>query len=195
MWAYSRIDTVREKYLELFKKAGNNWLALGVEAGNQMVRKEVAKGSFKDINIREVVSEIHQYDINIISNYIFGFPDDTQETMQQTLDLALELNTEMANMYTCQALPGSPLYYEAKLNGWELPSTFSGYSFLSYDSNPLRTKHCTAAEVLRFRDDAWTTYFSNPAYLDVVEKRFGAAERQNVIDMSKLKLKRKILGD
>jgi anaerobic magnesium-protoporphyrin IX monomethyl ester cyclase len=195
MWAYSRIDTVREKYLELFKKAGINWLALGVEAGNQMVRKEVAKGSFKDINIREVVSEIHQYDINIISNYIFGFPDDTQETMQQTLDLALELNTEMANMYPCQALPGSPLYYEAKLNGWELPSTFSGYSFLSYDSNPLRTKHCTAAEVLRFRDDAWTTYFSNPAYLDVVEKRFGAAERQNVIDMSKLKLKRKILGD
>jgi len=34
--------------------------------------------------------------------------EDNMETMQQTLDLALELNTEMANMYPCQALPSSP---------------------------------------------------------------------------------------
>ena len=35
--------------------------------------------------------------------------------MQQTLDLALELNTEHANFYPCQALPGSPLYTQAKI--------------------------------------------------------------------------------
>ena len=34
--------------------------------------------------------------------------------MQETLDLALDLNTEHANFYPCQALPGSPLYLEAK---------------------------------------------------------------------------------
>ena len=32
MWSYSRIDTVRPAYLDLFKKAGIDWLALGVEA-------------------------------------------------------------------------------------------------------------------------------------------------------------------
>jgi radical SAM superfamily enzyme YgiQ (UPF0313 family) len=193
MWAYSRIDTVRPKYLDLFKRAGIGWLALGVEAGNQAVRREVSKGSFKDINIREVAREIREADVNIISNYIYGFPDDTHETMQQTLDLALELNTEMANMYPCQALPGSPLYHEAKQNGWPLPTNYEGYAFLSYESQPLPTKHLSAAEVVRFRDDAWQTYFTNPDYLNLVERKFGRAQRMNVEDMAKVPLPRQLL--
>ena len=114
MWSYSRIDTVQAHYLDLFKRAGIGWLALGVEAANQTIRQEISKGSFKDVNIRLVTKAIREHDINIIANYIFGFPDDTHETMQQTLDLALELNTEMANMYPCQALPGIPLPCRAR---------------------------------------------------------------------------------
>jgi radical SAM superfamily enzyme YgiQ (UPF0313 family) len=166
-----------------------------VEAGNQLVRQEVSKGSFKEVNIREVCKTIGEADIRIISNYIFGFPEDTLATMQETLDLALELNTEMANMYPCQALPGSPMYHQAKQNGWALPDSYEGYAFLSYESQPLPTKYASAAEVLRFRDQAWQTYFTNPAYLDLVGKQFGATERQNVEHMATIQLKRKILGD
>lgn len=195
MWAYSRVDTVRTSYLDLFQKAGINWLALGIEAGNQKVRHEVSKGSFKEVNIRDVCSSVRATGMNVISNYIFGFPDDDQETMRETLNLALELNTEMANMYPCQALPGSPMYHAAKRNGWKLPDSYGGYAFLSYDSEPLPTKHLSAAEVLKFRDEAWQTYFSNPAYLNLVEVKFGARERKNVEDMTKIRLRRKILGD
>ncbi|MCP5196306.1 MAG: B12-binding domain-containing radical SAM protein [Gammaproteobacteria bacterium] len=195
MWTYSRVDTVRREVLDLFKQAGVNWLALGVEAGNQLVRQEVSKGTFKEINIRDVCKAIRNADINIISNYIFGFPDDTLSTMQETLDLAVELNTEMANMYPCQALPGSPMYHLAKKNGWLLPDSYEGYAFLSYESQPLPTKYLTSAEVLRFRDDAWRAYFTNPAYLDLVERKFGAQERNNVEDMARIHLKRKLLGD
>jgi anaerobic magnesium-protoporphyrin IX monomethyl ester cyclase len=195
MWTYSRIDTVREDYLSLFKKAGVNWLALGVEAGNQVVRQEVSKGSFQEVNIRKVCRQINDADINIISNYIFGFPDDNLKTMQETLDLALELNTEMANMYPCQALPGSPMHTMAKKNGWALPDSYEGYGFLAYETQPLPTKHLTPAEVLKFRDEAWKTYFTNPAYLKLIERRFGLQERKNINDMSAIPLKRKILGD
>jgi radical SAM superfamily enzyme YgiQ (UPF0313 family) len=195
MWTYSRIDTVRPQYLEKFRKAGINWLALGVEAGNQTVRREVSKGSFQDVNIREVIKTVRASGLYVISNYIFGFPEDTHETMQQTLDLALELNTEMANMYPCQALPGSPLYYTAKANGWKLPSSPSGYGFLSYDSEPLPTKHLSAAQVLKFRDEAWRTYFTNPTYLKSVEDTFGPLQRKNVEAMASIRLKRKLLGD
>lgn len=133
--------------------------------------------------------------MNIISNYIFGFPDDTLETMKETLDLAMELNTEMANMYPCQALPGSPLYYLAQRNGWKLPKTYTGYGFLSYDSEPLPTKYATASDVLKFRDAAWQKYFTNSAYLELVETKFGITERANVEAMAKIPLRRKLLGD
>ena len=195
MWAYSRVDTVRDDKLTLFKQAGINWLALGIEAGNQMVRQEVSKGSFKDVNIRDVCHLVQSSDINIISNYIFGFPEDTIETMQETLNLALELNTEMANMYPCQALPGSPIHQEALRSGWALPTSYEGYAFLSYEAQPLPTRNCSAQEVLRFRDQAWNTYFTHPSYLKLVENKFGPAQRMNVEAMARVKLKRQLLGD
>ena len=29
MWAYARVDTVRHEYIDLFRRAGINWLASG----------------------------------------------------------------------------------------------------------------------------------------------------------------------
>jgi len=194
-WSYARVDTVRDQYLELFRTAGVRWLGIGIESGDQVIRTAVSKGSFKVVNIRDVVRCIQAADINVGANYIFGFPDDTMETMYRTLDLSLELCTEFANFYPCQALPGSGLYKFAKANGWKLPDTFAGFGFLSYESEPLPTRHLTPAQVLEFRDAAWHSYFSHPPYLDLVERKFGAQQRRNVEEMAKVKLKRKLLGD
>jgi radical SAM superfamily enzyme YgiQ (UPF0313 family) len=195
MWAYARIDTIRSDQLELFKKAGINWLCLGIEAGNQDVRLDIEKGRFQDVNIRDVVKMAQDHGIEILGNYIFGFPSDTKDTMQQTLSLAMELNTAHANFYACQALPGSPLYFSAKAAGWELPNAFEEYAFLSYECKPLPTHHLSAAEVLRFRDEAWHRYFSNPNYLAMLAQKFGPDRRQNVEQLSQIHLKRRLLGD
>jgi radical SAM superfamily enzyme YgiQ (UPF0313 family) len=195
MWSYSRVDTVRPPHLELFRKAGVRWLCLGIEAGNQDVRREISKGRFQEVNIREAVRQVHDSGIDVLGNYMFGLPDDNQETMQQTLDLAMELNTAHANFYPCQALPGSPLHYLALRKGWKLPDSYEGYAFLSYECQPLPTKYLAAAEVLRFRDNAWHKYFSRPEYLDLVERKFGIEQRRNVEELTKIRLKRKLLGD
>jgi radical SAM superfamily enzyme YgiQ (UPF0313 family) len=47
MWSYTRVDTVRERYLELFRKAGIEWLGVGIEAGSREIRREVSKGTFQ----------------------------------------------------------------------------------------------------------------------------------------------------
>jgi radical SAM superfamily enzyme YgiQ (UPF0313 family) len=138
---------------------------------------------------------VQSYDIKILGNYIFGFPEDTIDTMQETLDLAMELNTEHANFYPCQALPGSPLYFYAQKQGWDLPKRFEEFAFLSYECKPLPTKTLSAKEVLRFRDEGWGKYFSNPAYLNMISNKFGDQAKNNVINLSNVKLKRELLGD
>jgi radical SAM superfamily enzyme YgiQ (UPF0313 family) len=195
MWSYTRVDTVRERYLELFRSAGIEWLAVGIEAGNRSVRREVSKGTFEIEDIGSVVRLIQSSGINVAANYIFGFPEDNFETMQQTLDLAIELNTEMANMYPCQALPGSPIYLQAKNYGWDLPKSFEGYAFLSYESSPLPTKFVSAADVLRFRDNAWKVYHTNSSFLNLIQSKFGEIPRKNIEELTKIRLRRKLLGD
>jgi anaerobic magnesium-protoporphyrin IX monomethyl ester cyclase len=196
MWAYSRIDTAtKPKMLELVRKAGVKWLCLGIESADQKVRLEVTKGKFKDIDIRDVVQGVHDADIEIMANYLVGLPGDTHETMKKTLDLSVELCTLGWNLYAAMALPGSRLYKDAVDAGLDLPKDYSGYSFHSYDTLPLPTDELSPAEILKFRDDAWLKYHTYEPFLEKIEKKYGKIARENIEEMSKITLKRKILGD
>ncbi len=195
IWCYSRVDTVKEPYLETLKKAGVNFLALGIESGNTKVRKDVTKGRFEDVDIRGVVKKIRDHGINVAANYIFGLPEDTLETMQMTLDLALELNTEMANFYSAMAYPGSPLHGIARKEGWKLPEQYSGYSQHSYYAQPLPTKYLPAEEVLAFRDKAWHAYHTSPKFLALLKEKFGQKAYDETLKSTQIKLKRKILEE
>lgn len=195
MWTYARVDTVNERFLDLFRAGGVKWLALGIEAANQQIRQEIYKGKFQDTNIRDVVKAIHNHGMYVAGNYLFGFENEDLSHLQETLDLSLELNTELGNFHAAMALPGSPLYYEAKQRGAKFPEKLSGYSFFSYDCQPSGTKHLTPAEVLAFRDKAWHQYHENPKFLSMIESKFGQDAKNNIIEMSKIKLKRQILGD
>ena len=193
-WAYTRVDTVKPKYLEKLKAAGVNWLALGIEAGNTEIRREITKGKFEETNIREVVKMIQDAGINVCANYIVGLGHDTYDTMQETLNLALELNAENHNIYCATALPGSPLYLKAKKEGWELPSNYSEFGFLSYDHIPSRTYELESKQVLEFRDYAFRTLFENPRFISKVQNKFGDKAVDNINRMNSIKLKRKIIG-
>jgi len=193
IWCYSRVDTVRDVYLETMKKAGINFVALGIESGNTSVRKDVTKGRFEDVDIRDIVIKIQAAGINVAANYIFGLPKDNFQTMQNTLDLALELNTEMANFYSAMAYPGSPLYGIARKEGWKLPETYAGYSQHSYYTQPLPTKYLTAEQVLEFRDQAWTTYHTSPKFLALLKEKFGQIAMDKTLQSTKIRLRRKIL--
>lgn len=195
IWAYTRVNTVKEEYLEIFKQAGINWLAIGVESGSQTIREEITKGKFQDTNIREVIQRIRDFDINVGANYIFGLGHDTYETMQETLDLAIELNTENMNCYAAMALPGSPLYFKAREEGWRLPTKYAEYGFLAYDCVPSPTYKLSAAEVLKFRDDAFHKYFEGERFLNMIQNKFGDRAVSNIKKLTQIKLKRKIIED
>lgn len=193
LWAYARVDTVRPEYLEDFKAAGINWLCLGIESANQTIRREISKGSYETVDVRQVVSEIKRAGISVLANFIFGLPDEDEAAMQETLDLAHELRAEHTNFYPCMALPGTPLYRSALASGIALPTDFSGFSFHSYDCLPLPTKHLTAKQVLAFRDGAWQSVSTNEDYLSMIDRKFGDGAANTIMEQAKVKLRRKLL--
>ena len=190
IWAYARVDTVREEYLERLKKAGVNWLALGIESGNRKIRVDSVKGKFREVDVKDIVDKIESFDIEIISNYMFGMSGDTHETMKQTLDLATELNTSSANFNPTMIFPGSPLFTEAYNKGIELPPTYSGYSYYSKDSFPNPTETLSREEILKFRDDAFQIYFNRSEWFDKIKRKFGQEAVDIYKDVLKIKLER-----
>ena len=196
IWSYSRIDTVkRPEILKLVRSAGIKWLALGIESGEKSVRLEVDKGKFEDVDVRKVIQKVHEADINVMANYIFGLPGDTKETVKKTFDLSLELCTAGWNTYSAMALPGSFLYKKALDEGKQLPDTYEGFSFHSYETLPLSTEKLSAKEIITLRDEAFNQYHNHKPFLNLIEKKFGKEAANNIVDMTKIKLKRKIKGD
>ena len=135
-----------------------------------------------------------------MGNYIFGLPDDTLETMNDTLNLAIKANCEWANFYSAMAYPGSELYAMAKQKGLPLPDDaggpgWIGYSQHAYETLPLPTGALSAAQVLKFRDYAYNAYFTNPQYADMLLRKFGDKAIQHIDEMNKIKLRRRLFGE
>jgi transketolase len=189
IWVYARVNTIKESLLGKMARAGISWICLGIESGSERVRKDVQKSVKGDI--KDVVRTIQNNGINILGNFMFGLPEDNMETMQQTLDLAIELNCEFVNFYSVMAYPGSRLFETTDKK--VLPETWNEFSQHSYEAKPLPTKYLTSKEVLQFRDDAFDKYFSNEKYLDMVKKKFGNKVHDYIVNMNKIKLKRSLL--
>ena len=192
-WAYARIDTVSYALLPKLKKAGFNWLAIGIESGNENIRKASMKGKFTNNNIISIVSSIKDNEIYVAGNFIFGFLDDNIATMIETREFARKLQCEFSNLYSMMAYPGSKLYQYAVDVGWALPETWSGYSQYSYDCQPIQTKYLTSTEVLQFRDEAFISIYEDPNYLNYLSKLFGIEAKSEIQDILKVKLRRKLL--
>lgn len=201
IWAYARIDTVQDgEMLELMKQSGINWLVLGIESANRAVRAGADK-TFSNDSIFANVRRVESAGIDVCGNYMVGMRTDTQETMRETLAMAKQLNTLWFNIYATMAYPGAPDYNWAKERKIPLPGDpgvpggWTAYSHHSYYTLPLPTDTMTAAEVLRFRDDAFSDYFSNYDYLKLIDRRFGKDAVAHILQMTKTKLTRRILND
>ena len=149
LWAYSRIDTVKRKeILSLVRKSGIRWLCLGIESAEKSVRPEISKGKFEDVDVKEVIKKVHEADIKVMANYIFGLPGDTKSTMKKTFDLSLELCTAGWNAYAAMALPGSQLKKDSLINRVELTQSYESYSFNYIETLTLPTKTLSPSEIL-----------------------------------------------
>ena len=196
LWCYSRADTVSNpSTLQLVRNAGIRWAAIGIESGERKVRLQASKGKFEDIDIKDVVNRLHNSDIEVMGNYIFGLTGENQESMQRTLDLSLELCTSGWNAYGAMNLIGSQLYIDALKNGYRLPDDYSGYSFLGYNTVCNTTDSLTPSQILKFRDDAFISYHTNENFLNRINKLYGQKAVENIKEMCKIKLRRKIVEE
>lgn len=206
IWCYFRIDSVRVKDLELLRSAGFRWFALGIEAANSTVRSGQDK-KFGDDYIPKIVSAVDSAGIEGALNYIFGLPGDTPETMQQTFDLACDLNGLYGNFYCAQALPGSALYEEAKASGYPLPERpggpgWIGHAQYSYGSEPYyKGDALTPAQILAFRDKKHREYYTRPEWrrMALGKSHCGAKAVESVVEWMRMiapeNLKRRLLEE
>lgn len=187
MWAYSRVDTISRHLLKRLKKVGLNWISYGFESATKEILQVADKGC-RNLHVDEVIKMTKEENVSICADVMFGLWDEDLDTMQRTYDFLVQYNFEWVNMYPVFPYPGTKLYDEI-----EEPKNWKGYSLYGYECQPQATKHVSAADVLRYRDEAFVRYHSRPEYLSMIESRFGLATKEHILRMLQTPLKRRIL--
>jgi radical SAM superfamily enzyme YgiQ (UPF0313 family) len=92
------------------KAAGCKRVGFGVENGDEnMLRNVIRKGQTLD-QVREAFKNAKAANLQTMGFFIFGMPGDNEETMEKTIQLALELDPNLANFMLAAPFPGTVMY-------------------------------------------------------------------------------------
>lgn len=83
---FTRSDCVDPELLTLMKKSGCNTVLFGVESGSQRIQDVVRKKTQVD-HVSEQISLVIEHGIKPQLSYIIGFPEETREDLQATIDM------------------------------------------------------------------------------------------------------------
>ncbi|NPV06869.1 MAG: radical SAM protein [Anaerolineae bacterium] len=155
-----RADHTDAELFRLMKRAGCKRVGFGVESGNQAILDSIKKRQ-KIEDVRAAFANAKAAGLQTMGFFIFGLPGETEETMEDTIRLALELDPDLANFMMADPLPGTELYEMVQREGRLLAS---GYHDLAIHGERARFEmgDMTAGLVERKFHEAYRRFYFRP---------------------------------
>lgn len=104
-----RPDTVTEKKVELLKDMGCVAMSVGIETGNEDLRRNQLNRQISNQQIENALNWISAADIRISTFNLLGIPNETRENVYETIRLNKKLGVKAANVYIVYPFPKSIL--------------------------------------------------------------------------------------
>jgi radical SAM superfamily enzyme YgiQ (UPF0313 family) len=110
----TRMDDLDEDLIRALHRAGLSEISFGVESIDPTTLKRVARRIIPHEHMREMVALCWELGIRTTAFYVFGFLQDTEESIEATIRFACELDTAYINFKILTPYPGTPLYKQLK---------------------------------------------------------------------------------
>jgi len=155
-----RVDTLDEEMLAAMKGAGLYFLSVGIESGSDRILRKMKK-SLEVAKIEEKIRVIRQAGIGVSGFFMLGFPGETPEEMEATIDFALRLPLARASFTNFQPFPGSEEFDRLRESGeiavdWE---TFAP----TLQSTSYHPPGITGPDLRRLRKRALRKFYARPS--------------------------------
>lgn len=174
--ANTRADTADLEMAKMMYKSGCRLVSIGVESGSQeMLEKMGKKITLNDV--RRTVKVFKQAKIRIYNYFVIGLPWETEETVEETIKFAIELNSDFISFYTATPLPGSIFYdYAKEHNLFDKETSFES----AYFYPAVNTHYLTKERVFELHKSAIKRFYLRPLYiLKMLSRIRSFAEIQN----------------
>ena len=177
-WSCNAKANVPRKTLEVLRANGLRLLLVGYESGNQQILHNIKKGLRVDV-ARQFTKDCHELGIVIHGTFILGLPGETEETIEETIRYAMEINPHTIQVSLAAPYPGTFLFAQATENGW-----FDGTDHLLTDGGTqiaqLSYPHLPAALIFDKVEEFYKRFYFRP-------RKIGAIVGEMVRDFDMMK--------
>jgi len=168
-----RIDKLDKEMLLLFKKAGCVSMALGIESANQRILDMIKKELNQEI-VKKVVQDVADVGIETVGFFMIGFPTETKQEIENTINFALELPLTRAIFAKVTPLPGTELF-----DLWEEKYSETGkvdwktFNYYQFDAD---WADCSFEEIAKLQTRATFRFYMRPKQLLTMLKQLNFAQ-------------------
>jgi radical SAM superfamily enzyme YgiQ (UPF0313 family) len=162
-----QLERIGEEGLELMVEAGCRDLDIGVESGSDRILKMIKKGITAD-QVLPVVRMLSKFPIHSKCTFIIGFPGETEDEVQQTVRLAMQLAEENSRVFSLifvfTPYPGTELFSIASEAGFTIPSRLEDWGDFTRDEWFLyNSSWLTNEQRKRYNSICFTSMFASKA--------------------------------
>ena len=168
-----RIDKLDKEMLLLMKKAGCVSMALGIESANQRILDMIKKELNQEI-VKKVVQDVADVGIETVGFFMIGFPTETKQEIENTINFALELPLTRAIFAKVTPLPGTELF-----DLWEEKYSETGkvdwktFNYYQFDAD---WADCSFEEIAKLQTRATFRFYIRPKQLLTMLKQLNFAQ-------------------
>lgn len=115
----TRVDCLDEELVALIKRAGCIRVKIGAESGSDRILKAMNKGITTE-QVRRAVSWIKEAGLPMTVYFMIGYPQETNEDLQQTIDLARELDADYYSLSVLAPYYGTKVWDDLEKSGQKM---------------------------------------------------------------------------
>ena len=149
-WCQSRLDSFTEERTKLLKEMGCQSVSVGLEHGNEEVRRKVLRKQLKNEAVFEGFKTLAKYNIRPTINSMMGLPDETREQVFDTFEINRRISKILKgnhnlNIFTFVPFSGTALRRISIEKGYVDPDAPVSFSF--YKESMLNMPSMSKAEI------------------------------------------------
>jgi radical SAM superfamily enzyme YgiQ (UPF0313 family) len=128
-WGNASVDVADDdELLRLLADSGCSYLGLGFESVSPATLDEMNKKHNKRADFKAVVERLHEHNIDVFGNFIFGLDTDTEDVFERTVEFVLDAGIDFPVFEVLAPYPGTGIFDDFDTQGRLLTKDWSKYT-------------------------------------------------------------------
>lgn len=141
----ARPETLDKGMLRTLKGSGCYCVLIGIESGNEWIRKNILHRNVSNDKIVQVFKDAQETGVKVHSFNMIGLPYETQEAASDTVKINKEISPDTLQVSVFYPYPGTELYDLYKKNNYDIKENV--FNYFDYEKKSARLTNLTAIQI------------------------------------------------